>query len=574
MADYYNWRSFHNRGARERCAFEEKNLSEFSKHMCSSDHQIQTAVTMEADCVEDVPITFVSDTEVISNFCRINYRLLRKAYETGSPDLSYLSAKESKDPGSEVDEEDDESNDHSSEDEQDEDEQEQELIETETEFESDNESSFEEDSETDEYQCRGRSTKRDRSSASSAQSSRKETRTGPVAGRSRPNSTRKEKSLKKSKDITSDRTEKSGALSVKDLNELLENVRQQESKILDLKVLHQFLEDNICLSSFPDRKKMVESITTDPMKTELQKLVKFMFSQIESIFLDCGKRKIARKDKRAAFAHECAQDLLNFRDAGTPHFEVWSQLMEASAMERSRDSEAAIRSELYWYLYENFHSAILTRKDSNYNEMLPARNVIKEDIETIYRFSGFTLQSMIKLREETIKGVKGRKKVTKATKEKMQKELDVLEKLKLPPSEKSVLPAALQILDEGRLTFFRPYLIPALENIDSKAREFLNPENAERYPSQLIKKTQDVVFNDQELKYCFIAKVNDFLGFEVDSDTISSIFFDIVHKMVNTRTKEFMLAWKERQSEVTGKAVDTDQSLRDKLKTFSSILKR
>ena len=65
-----------------------------------------------------------------------------------------------------------------------------------------------------------------------------------------------------------------------------------------------------------------------------------------------------------------------------------------------------------------------------------------------------------------IKGVKGRKKVTKATKEKMQKELDVLEKLKLPPSEKSVLPAALQILDEGRLTFFRPYLIPAPENID------------------------------------------------------------------------------------------------------------
>ena len=77
---------------------------------------------------------------------------------------------------------------------------------------------------------------------------------------------------------------------------------------------------------------MVESITTDPMKTELQKLVKFMFSQIESISLDCGKRKIAGKDKRAAFAHECAQDLLNFRDAGTPHFEVWSQLMEASAM--------------------------------------------------------------------------------------------------------------------------------------------------------------------------------------------------------------------------------------------------
>ena len=63
----------------------------------------------------------------------------------------------------------------------------------------------------------------------------------------------------------------------------------------------------------------------------------------------------------------------------------------------------------------------------------------------------------------------------------MQKELDVPVKLKFPPSEKCV-PAALQILDEGRLTVFRPHLTPALENIDSKAREFLNPENAVKYP--------------------------------------------------------------------------------------------
>ena len=105
-----------------------------------------------------------------------------------------------------------------------------------------------------------------------------------------------------------------------------------------------------------------------------------------------------------------------------------------------------------------------------------------------------------------------------------------------------MLPAALQILDERRLTVFRPDLTPALENIDSKARELLNPENAEKHPSQLIKQTKYVVFNDQQLQYGFLARVNDLLGFEVDSDTTSSIFFDTVHKMVNTRTKEFMLA--------------------------------
>ena len=70
---------------------------------------------------------------------------------------------------------------------------------------------------------------------------------------------------------------------------------------------------------------------------------------------------------------------------------------------------------------EHFHPAILTKKDSNYNKMLSARNVLTEDIEIFYCFSGFTLQCMVKLPEETIKGVKGKKKVTKVTQEKCRR---------------------------------------------------------------------------------------------------------------------------------------------------------
>ena len=49
---------------------------------------------------------------------------------------------------------------------------------------------------------------------------------------------------------------------------------------------------------------------------------------------------------------------------------------------------------------------------------------------------------------------------------------------------------------------------------------------------------------------------------------------DLVSKVANTRTKEFMMAWTEQECMQSGKVVDTDQSLHDKLKTFSATMHR
>ena len=83
-----------------------------------------------------------------------------------------------------------------------------------------------------------------------------------------------------------------------------------------------------------------------------------------------------------------------------------------------------------------------------------------------------------------------------------------------------------------------------------------------------------MVFKNVELEKLFTEKINAVLEEKSNSDVLKSIFDDLVTKIVNTRTKEFMLAWKERQEKTTVKAVDTDQSLRDKLNAFSSMQRR
>ena len=94
-----------------------------------------------------------------------------------------------------------------------------------------------------------------------------------------------------------------------------------------------------------------------------------------------------------------------------------------------------------------------------------------------------------------------------------------------------------------------------------RTREFLNSQNGEKFPSTLLKVTQEMVFKNVELEKLFTEKVNAVLEEEPNSDVLKPIFGDLVTEIVNTRTKEFMMARKECRGKTTGKAVDTDQSL-------------
>ena len=82
----------------------------------------------------------------------------------------------------------------------------------------------------------------------------------------------------------------------------------------------------------------------------------------------------------------------------------------------------------------------------------------------------------------------------------MTSALDILLNLKMPESQNSSLPEALQLLDEGALVFFKFELLPIMQEMDMRTRKFLNPQNAEKFPSTLLKVTKKMVFKNVELE--------------------------------------------------------------------------
>ena len=535
---------------------------------------------------DDVPITFVDESFVlVSNFCKISYENLRKSLDSGDIDISYLSLVQQNEHSENCYGEDGEGESTGSdatdgdETEESSDEQLSSNFESDAELMSEEVNDSEEvDSEVDQPgpgTCRTISKPRPEvakppfKSKGKAGKGSKRAKVGPQAS--------SKGTTKKNNGSKSRKRRSTKHLSQEQLEDICTSIEEKESKILDIDDCIKHLRSSRSLAFIEKRSLMVKLLTAENNKESLAELIKFMLNQIKLSFLECGKKKLSSKDKRAVFAHTCSQDMLLYNEASKPHFVVWERLMKSTSCEsltRSVQDEGAIRTVLYWYLYETFHGAVLLSKDQDFESFDKVTVAMKEDEVTLYRFSGAALHRMIKLREETIRSKKGRRTVTEESKEKMIMELDILLNLRMPESQKSSLPKALQLLDEGGLVFFKSELLPVIQEIDMRTREFLNPQNAEKFPSTLLKVTQQMVFKNVELEKLFIEKVNSVLEEEPNSDVLKRIFDDLVTKIVNTRTKEFMLAWRERQGKTTGKAVDTDQSLRDKLKTFSSMQRR
>lgn len=91
---------------------------------------------------------------------------------------------------------------------------------------------------------------------------------------------------------------------------------------------------------------------------------------------------------------------------------------------------------------------------------------------------------MMKLREETVEGKKGRGEFSDARKPVMQKELEILCELLM--KDKSNIPACLKTLDEGNLKFPRTELLSFLKSVDNEVREFATDSNLKKYPSKFL----------------------------------------------------------------------------------------
>lgn len=164
--------------------------------------------------------------------------------------------------------------------------------------------------------------------------------------------------------------------------------------------------------------------------------------------------------------------------------------------------------------------------------------------------------------------------MTSASRDQMEIELDFLTHLK--ETDKSHLPAALQILDEGHLTFVKKEFLTFVREADLNIREYVNERSLKKHKTNFLEVVHFNVYNDEELLKSFKwsaekcgAPVKD-----TSQNVIDKVYTDILHKLCNTRTKEFFRGKFEKDLATSGKVVEADQSLRDNLKTFSIAKQR
>ena len=181
---------------------------------------------------------------------------------------------------------------------------------------------------------------------------------------------------------------------------------------------------------------------------------------------------------------------------------------------------------------------------------------------------------MIKLRKDTLSENKGKRKTTPDSRSQMEMELNFL--IKLKETDKSHVPEALDILDEGHLTFVKKEFFNFVREADLNIREYVNERSLKKHKSNFLEVVRFNLYNDEQLLKSFkwSAEKCGTSTKDVKSNVIDKVYSDMFHKLCNTRTKEFFRGKFEKDLATSGKVVEADQSLRDNLKTFSVAKKR
>lgn len=394
-------------------------------------------------------------------------------------------------------------------------------------------------------------------------------------------SSRRKKVVNKEKecDAPSKKKKKTGTyLSSEDVKKLEETLKCCELNVQSL--CEDNLKNDKSLSLFPLRKKMVSTLLeSEPVKEMFGVLCQEMFSRIIMAFTQVSKRKeIKSSDKRALFSHKCA-DILLLADS----WENWKNITRAlissneedTAAEELNRHAAVLLNISYWTLYETFMTTVLQKKKIDSEEPIQPISeaadsaVVDSDFVDVARVSGAALHKLKKGKEKIIRGRKGAKKVSEATKKNYVTEVKLMEEMVCSPDEKKSLPLGLKTLDEGNLTFFSRKFSYVLSVLDKRIREMINEKNQKRYPKHLMKLTKQTVSLDEELCDLFLRAADAVCKAPVEEVRVRSIWQGLVKKICHTRFKEFYSAQEERKLLQEGKVVSADQSLRDKLKTYS-----
>ena len=202
---------------------------------------------------------------------------------------------------------------------------------------------------------------------------------------------------------------------------------------------------------------------------------------------------------------------------------------------------------------KDFKIQQMLESSSSENPEVEFSHTVTESKVAFHRYEGFALHSMLHKRQRYM------------TRVNVNNELELLNTLRVRKEERNEVPPAIQQLTRGGLAVPSPTLLPLLRKIVEKTCSFVNEQMSKEHGRHMIEVAKQELDSDSELKQIF----DNLVSSNFSSECKASVLRELTHKVFHARVNEYMTATKEIELEHEWKAVKSDQSLRDTLKTFS-----
>lgn len=379
---------------------------------------------------------------------------------------------------------------------------------------------------------------------------------GNSSGVSKPRNKPPTKSKRQKRDKKKIRT-----LTMKELTELGNKLK--EKRVNCWIFVAEKLGKQPVINHYESYRKLIQ-IILDERYIQLRSFVDEMYTSYIELIRKIGKE--IKKDRKAHLTIRWANSLHKFLDSKACR-SVYSGIPTEIASESTiRAVTGIIHSLVYDFAQTESYSC------SQSDDL--KQSVAAEEDTSLYRISGAALSQMIRLRKDTLSAKKGKRKITTKTRSQMESELDLL--LKLKESDKTNLPESFRLLDEGNLTVVKENFLCFVREADQNIREHVNESKLKKHKGKLFEVAHLNVFIDKELINSFKWSVEK-CGVHAEkynSAAVEKVFSDMLHELCHTRTKEFFRGKSEADLAASGKVVNSDQSLRDSLKTYSITKKR
>lgn len=152
--------------------------------------------------------------------------------------------------------------------------------------------------------------------------------------------------------------------------------------------------------------------------------------------------------------------------------------------------------------------------------------------------------------------------------------LVVFKQLKLK-EDVDQLPIGVKLLNEGKLDLMSPCLLPYLRALITKVSSFVNADSCRLLGQHMLEVAGKEIEEDENVYKIFFQCISSAGVTESsESDLIHQLYIELSRKLFHARVNEYWSASAELMLKQSGKAVMTEQSLRDELKTYSSTKTR